>query len=473
MLESVRARLTLWYVSVLALVLIVFSVGVYALLSRALHARVDADLSAVVDITTNSLTNDLEEGQSVRGSAESTVAELFNPGQAIAIFDEQRNLLAENTAGEKFHAHLPDMNSIPDGEVYLYTVAEDEDADDYHRVAVRRVSILPSATTYLILVNQPLEIIEDELELLRDILYYTVPVALLMAGLGGWFLARKSLAPVVSMADRAREIGAFNLDRQLPVINPRDELGKLATTFNELLARLNTSFAQQRQFMADASHELRTPLSVMHTAAGVTLKQSHRTEDEYREAVGMMNEQTRRLTRIVNDMFIIARADAGRYPLRKQSLYLNDLVEEVARAGNMLAAERNVTIEVANSSEAAFYGDEDLLRQMILNVVDNAIKHSPANSVVRLNLTRQSQAYLITVTDCGTGIPPEAQPRIFERFYRVDKARTHSDGSSGGAGLGLAIARWIAQSHDGSLELAYSDHNGTAFVIKLPTASRD
>ena len=471
MFESVRARLTLWYVSVLALVLVAFSFGVYTLLSNALYARVDDGLRAVVDITIKSLANDIEEGQTIQNAAQSTVAELFNPQHAIAIFDQSGKLLAENTSGEDFHARLPEMTSIPDDELHLYTVPESDDDD--HRVAVRRVRVSPLNIPYIILVNQPLEVIEDELDSLRRILYYTVPIALLMAGLGGWFLARKSLAPVVSMAERARRISSENLDMELPVTNPRDELGKLATAFNELLARLNAAFMQQRQFMADASHELRTPLSVMHMTAGVTLKQPHRDEGEYREAIEMLNEQTRRLSRIVKDMFILARADAGRYPLTKSTLYLYDLLEEVAHAGGLLAPDKKITIEVEKSLEATFYGDEDLLRQMILNLVDNAIKYTPSGSLIKLGLVHTQNEYQILVSDNGPGIPDEAKSRIFERFYRVDKARSRAAENDGGAGLGLAISRWIAEAHDGSLELTRSNHSGTTFLIKLPVPVRN
>lgn len=469
MLESVRARLTLWYVSVLALVLVAFSLGVYALLARALHARVDEGLLALVEITTKSLTNDIEEGQTVAGSAESTVAELLNPQQAIAVFDGAGRLLAENTSGEDFHPRLPELDSIPDDEALLYTVPEEEgEGDDLHRVAVRRVSVAASRVPYVILINQPLDPIEDELDLLRRILYYTVPGALLMAGLGGWLLARKSLAPVVDMAERARRIGAASLDRRLPVANARDELGRLASAFNELLARLSAAFAQQRQFMADASHELRTPLTVMHAAAGVTLKQPHRNEEEYREAVRMLDEQTRRLSRIVDDMFVLARADAGRYPLRRAALYLNDLVEEVVRAGGVLGANKGVRVEAPELPESPFQGDEDLLRRMLLNLVDNAVRHTPGGGSVRLSLTREDGSYQLTVSDTGPGIPAAARQHIFERFYRADQSRSRSE--DGGTGLGLAIARWVAQAHEGELVLLSSDANGTTFLARLPAA---
>jgi signal transduction histidine kinase len=272
------------------------------------------------------------------------------------------------------------------------------------------------------------------------------------------------------MAGSARRIGAENLGEQLPVANPRDELGQLAVTFNELLARLHEAFERQRRFMADASHELRTPLSVMGATAGVTLRKRHRKEDEYREAVQMMSEQTQRLSRIVKDMFTLARADAGRYPLNKRPLYLNDLLEEIARAGELLAAEKSVKVEIIDSLEAGFHGDEDLLRRMILNLVDNAIKHTPQGGVVRLGLSEDAPDYLISISDTGPGIPSEAQAHIFERFYRAGAARSRpEDGDGAGAGLGLSIASWIAQAHDGSLELTRSDQTGTTFTVRLPS----
>jgi heavy metal sensor kinase len=389
----------------------------------------------------------------------------------MMIFDGAGQLLAEHPYEEDPHIRLPDLSAIPDEEVYLYTVVEEGDADDRHRLAARRVRIPPADTPYIILASQPLEAVEEELESLREILYLATPAVLLVAGLGGWFLARQGLAPVAAMAKRARQIRAMSRDRQLPVANPRDELGQLATSFNELLARLNASFDEQRRFMADASHELRTPLSVMSTAAGVTLKKEHRDEKEYREALRVMAEQTQRLSRIVNDMFLLARADAGHYPLQSRALYLNDLLDEVARAGDLLASNKNVTVELMNLPETAFHGDEDLLRQMVMNLIDNAVKFTPPGGVVRLSLARQGGEYLLSVSDNGPGIPAEARAHVFERFYRADKARSRSE--NGGAGLGLAIARWIAEAHDGELELAASDDRGTTFVVRLPVPTHN
>jgi signal transduction histidine kinase len=261
-------------------------------------------------------------------------------------------------------------------------------------------------------------------------------------------------------------------------------LGQLASTFNELLARLDASFDLQRQFMADASHELRTPLSVMRTTAQVILERPRRDENEYRNALAMIDDQTRRLARIVDDMFTLARADAGRRPLAHSALYLDELIVETARAAGVLAARKGVTVETAWSPEVSYYGDEHLLRQMLLNLLDNAIKHTPAGGGVRVSLNQFEKRCELVVVDTGEGIPVEAQSHIFERFYRADKARSRSDvnpngangadeadeanGAGGGAGLGLSIAQWVAEAHGGTIRLVRSDPTGTVFAVTLP-----
>jgi hypothetical protein len=248
------------------------------------------------------------------------------------------------------------------------------------------------------------------------------------------------------MSDAARRIGAENLEQRLPVANPRDELGQLAVTFNELLSRLNAAFAQQRRFMADASHELRTPLSVMNTTAQVTLEKARRDESEYRDAIAIMAEQTRRLACIVEDMFTLARVDAGRRKLHETSFYLDELIAETVRAARVLAVRKGVTVAFAHPAETPYFGDEGLLRQMVLNLLDNAIRHTPAAGTVSLQLGRQDSSHLITVADTGAGIPVEAQPHIFERFYRWTKLALALPKPTAGA------RAWDYQSRDGLLK---------------------
>ena len=349
----------------------------------------------------------------------------------------------------------------------LLTVGEPKDDDDRHRLAIRRVSIPPSDTAYLVVVGSDLEPTDEELASLREVLAYVIPIAIVLAGVGGWFLARQSLAPVAAMAERARKIGVEDLGARLPVVNPRDELGRLAETFNDLLNRLEAPLTQQRQFMADASHELRTPVTTSRTAAAVALQQSHRSEEEYRESLAIIEQQTIRLSRIVEDMFTLARADAGSYPVRRTLMYLDEVVDDSVRAARVLADTKQVSIELATIQSASFTGDEELVRRLIGNVLDNAVRHAPTGSAVHVTLTQESNRYVLSVTDAGEGIAPEIQPHIFERFFRGDAART----SDGGAGLGLALARWIARAHGGDVTLIHSSHDGTTFEATLPSHS--
>jgi heavy metal sensor kinase len=467
MLDTVRARLTLWYVSLLAAILVVVLVMVYVLLARALYVRIDDSLKAVVQIAATSLTNDLAEGQTVEDAARSTAAELASRQQLVAIYDGRGRLLGEAGREDDIVVPLPPMDEIrADGEVSLMTIVEADDLDDRHRLALRRVTI-PPGVEYVIVVGSSLEPTDEELESLRGILAYLVPLSLVIAGIGGWFLAGRSLSPVVAMADRARKIGVESLNARLPVANPRDELGLLAGTFNELLARLETSVEQQRQFMADASHELRTPVTIARTAARVALQQPTRSDSEYRETLEIVEQEAIRMSRIVDDMFTLTRADAGNYPVRTTPMYLDEVVDEVVRASRVVAAARDVSITVECLHAAAFTGDEELIRRLVTNVLDNAIRYSPASGTVRVALDRAGDMYAVSVSDQGPGIAAEAQTKIFERFYRVDTARTHDGVSDGGAGLGLALARWIAHVHGGDVRLAASSRLGSTFVITV------
>jgi heavy metal sensor kinase len=464
-IDSVRGRLTLFWVAALAATLIVVGGLIYALLARALYNRIDDNLRAVVQITTTSLSNDLGEGQDYEDAARSTAAELSSPQQMLAIYAVDGRLLAEGGRDDDLGLSLPPPDTIPADDVLLLTVVEARDDDDRHRLAFRQVSIPPTGARYVIVAGSSLEPTDEELESLREILSYVVPLAIVLAGAGGWFLARQSLAPVAAMAARARRIGVEDLHARLPVANPRDELGRLAETFNALLDRLEASLTQQREFMADASHELRTPVTTARTAAAVALQQPHRDEQEYRDALAIIEQQTTRLSRIVNDMFTLARADTGSYPLRHTPLYLDEVVDEVVRAARVLADRKQVAIELAADGSAGFTGDEDLIRRLVANLIDNAVRFAPAGTAVRVELVARPDGCTISVTDNGPGVAPEIQPHIFERFYRGDQARTQTDG---GAGLGLALARWIARAHGGDVTLGHSSSTSTTFTVDLP-----
>jgi two-component system OmpR family sensor kinase len=212
---------------------------------------------------------------------------------------------------------------------------------------------------------------------------------------------------------------------------------------------------------------LRTPVTTTRTAASVALQLAHRDERDYRETLEIIEQQAVRLSRIVEDMFTLARADAGNYPVRRDAMYLDEVIDEVVRAARVVAATRNIDITLQGQQSASWTGDEELVRRLVGNLLDNAIRHSPAGSVIRINLDESADAYTLSVTDSGSGIPPETQSHIFERFYRVDRARSRRSSDSG-AGLGLALARWIANVHGGDVKLSRSSEAGSTFTAILP-----
>jgi signal transduction histidine kinase len=272
------------------------------------------------------------------------------------------------------------------------------------------------------------------------------------------------------MSTPAAAISVRNMHERLPV-GGGDELVGLATMVNGLLDRLESSFEQQRRFIADASHELRTPTAVVRTEADITLARAHRDEPEYRASIAVMQDASRRLTRIVDDLFLLSRADSGHLVMRDEPLYLEELVDDATRAVRSVALQRGVEIDLGDVVAAPSRGDADLLGRLLLNLLDNAIKYSPAGGHVAVSMVQAVHGCAISVIDEGPGIPPEMQARVFERFFRVDSARSRAETSAtSGAGLGLAIAQRIAEMHSGRVELAESRPGRTEFRVTLPVA---
>jgi heavy metal sensor kinase len=296
-----------------------------------------------------------------------------------------------------------------------------------------------------------------------------LPLTLLFAGLGGYYLARKSLAPVAEMGRQASRMSAANLSETLKVKNEQDELGQLAHVFNEMLGRLDASFEQQRRFMADASHELRTPLSIVRGESEVALSKSDRAAESYRESLSIVHDESKRLTRIVEDLFMLARADAGQFRGRFEQVYVDEVVADAVRSISVLAGKRAISIEVESDAEMPMKADESLLCRLFANLLDNAVKYGRSGGRILVRESVTDDEYILTVTDDGIGIPPEEQARIFERFYRVDHARSRGEETeTSGAGLGLAIAKWIAEMHHGKVGLVSSDQGGSVFSVRLP-----
>ena len=450
---SLRSRLTLWYTVALLVVLCLFGANVLWQQRRIGFRRVDRELEALTATLANMVQEELnEQDDPVTAATEATTA-VTAPGRALAIADEGGNVL-----GARWN-HLDLPGPITAGaEPSVRTIQSNGVAWRVHT----RPRAFGNLTLVLVVATPVSDVLREQREV-QEAMMIGIPIVLLLAAAGGLWLASVGLRPIADMAGRAARIAPTGLD-DLGQTDRTDELGQLATAFNGLVARLRATLQTQRQFMADASHELRTPVSVVRATSDVTLSRDHRDEPEYREALAIVGGQARRLGRLVEDMLVLARADAGGYPLRPVDLYLDEVVAECRRAVDVLATERGVAIRAAGSPDIPFRGDEDLLRRLVLNVLQNAVQHTPTGGSVAVDIHQEPAAVRIRVTDEGPGIPAGDQQRIFDRFVQLDAARRGQ-----GAGLGLPIARWIAEAHEGTLVLEHSGPEGSTFCVWLPT----
>jgi signal transduction histidine kinase len=450
---SLRMRLTVWYTFALLVVLCLFGADVLWEQRRVGMRRVDRELEAFSDTLANVVRDELHEMPGAAEAAKEAGSVVTAPGRAIAILDARGTPLMTRWNGLVLSGPWPSAAEGPS----VRTVRTP--SGDW------RVHARPStfgATTLVLMVASPLSDVKREQREVQEAMQVGIPIVLLLAAAGGLWIASIGLRPITGMARRAAQIPLTG-EEDLGQTNRTDELGQLARAFNGLVARLRAALQTQRQFMADASHELRTPVSVIRTAADVALTREHREEAEYREALAIAGGEARRVGRLVEDMLVLARADAGGYPLRPVDLYLDEVVAECRRTVDVLATQRGVTIRGDAAPEIPYRGDEDLLRQLVLNVLQNAVQHTPAGGSVAVAVRQDPERVCIRVTDAGSGIEPAAQAMIFDRFVQLDPARRGH-----GTGLGLPIARWIAEAHGGSLVLERSGPGGSVFCVSLP-----
>jgi signal transduction histidine kinase len=455
---SLRMRLTIWYTCALLVVLCLFGADVLWQQGRIGLRRVDRDLDAFTGTLANVVGDELQEdGDPVVAAADAQTT-VTSPGRAVAILDAHGNALAARWNGLALAPPWPDAASG----ARVWTT---ETPGRAWRVHARAQTF--GARTLVLLVAVPLSDVRREQHEVQEAMIVGIPIVLLLAGAGGLWLASVGLRPITDMARRASHIPLNGLE-DLGHTDRTDELGQLAGAFNDLVARLRAALQTQRQFMADASHELRTPVSVIRTAADVALTRTHREEAEYREALAIAGGEAHRVGRLVEGMLVLARADAGGYPLRPVDLYLDEVVADCRRAVDVLATGRGVTIDASSTPEIPLRGDEDLLRQMLLNVLQNAVQHTPTGGVVSVTVDQDADAVTICVRDGGPGIAQGDRSRIFDRFVQLDPARRGH-----GSGLGLPIARWIADAHGGALTLDHSGPGGSTFCVRLPKRRPD
>jgi heavy metal sensor kinase len=452
---SIRWRLTLWNTLALAVVLLGFAALVYGLLAHTLYQQVDRKLLSGF----HELRHDTRLAADPEGQMRHWAYELFeHEGIFAVVYDTGGDVVLRTEELAEAAVPLPPAAAEGDPrlrEAVVPIIGRQRVLEGQIRLGGREVRIL---------LMTPLEEVDRELGRLLTVLGMAVPVALACSAGLGYLLARKALKPVDQLRRSTREITAERLDRRLPVASAGDEIGRLAGTINEMIGRLERSFAEVRRFTADASHELRSPLAVIRTEAEVALGGPSVTAEQQR-LLGSILEECARLTRLTDQLLTLSREDAVAAQLPREPVDLAALVGGVVDNMRPLADVKGVTLHAGGAKPLWVGGDAARLRQVFYNLLDNAIKYTPEGGTVKVSVTARTAGAVVTVSDTGIAIPPEHLPHVFARFYRVDKARTRAEG---GTGLGLSIARSIVLAHGGEIELASTPGQGTVCTVTLP-----
>jgi len=453
--RSVRFRLTLSYAGAMVVVLGVYALLIFYFVSRNMSSFFDNqlrdDFEWALDMMHQTPNGELRPYEET-GENDSPWLRIFNPNGELRY-----------AAPEARRHPIPGSDGMAiSADEKIVSVAK---VNPPWRVMSGKAKI--SGRDMVVQVARPITPIQQNLQHFSYLLLLGLPLCIVLSGLGGYVLARRALAPVDRMARQARLLTANRLGDRLPVDNPNDELGRLATVFNETLTRLQSSFDQMRRFTSDASHELRTPLTAIRSVGEVGLNEK-RGEGEYREIIGSMLEEADSLSRLVDRLLLLSRAEMGEAMLTNESINLPTLTEEIVANLEVLAEEKQQTISIEAGSVPMWHGDRLVLRQALINLIDNAIKYTQTGGKILVRLRPMDRKILIEVIDNGPGIPQELRGRVFDRFYRVDRSRSRGNG---GTGLGLAIAKSAVEVQGGSLSLEPSNGaGGCVFRITLPVA---
>jgi heavy metal sensor kinase len=457
---SIRTRLTFWYTGLLAISLLVFDLLVYSALSRILMMAMDERLAAQAQTVIDQIEAENDPvAIIVSGRVKLPSFDVFGSQFYIQIARLSGQVVqrSDNLRGQPLPVLSPAATS--DGQ---RGVTVNMDQGVRLRVLSRPI-VLAGRLAGTIQVAQSQAATDDALLATRRVLAIASTSLLLFAAVGGAFLARAALHPIQAITETARRITqAQDLGQRIPVRLPNDELGRLTETINSMLARLEELFKAQQRLVADVSHELRTPLTTIQGNLDLLRRGAADDPDVRASTLRAIADETARMRRLVNDLLLLAQADAG-LKLQREPVEMDTLLLEVYRQAQVMA--QGVTVRLGAEDQAMVLGDADRLRQLLLNLVDNALKHTgPETGEVTLTLRRAGGWVQVGVDDNGVGISPEDLPHIFERFYRADPSRSRR----GGSGLGLAIAKWVAEAHGGRIEAESQIGKGSIFTLWLP-----
>ncbi len=445
--KSIKFRLTGWYLIVIIVLLLIFGTLAYLMLSNNLYQNLDDSLKA----RTTQLADSFEQGHI---SFDERLSEL------VLVYN------ASGTSIQKIgpNVELTDIDRLVkqalQGQSSFLTAA----TTDGQEVRLYAAPFTPESNgKIVIVVGHSTDAVKNVLASFRNTLGIPALVIVVLAGIGGLFLANRALKPVDRITRTARDIGEHDLSQRIEVPS-NDELGRLASTLNKMIERLESAFERQRQFTADASHELRTPLAVIQAESTLALAKE-RAEIEYRKSLEMVSLETSHMAAIIEKLLFLARSDSGKEPLNLEEVNLRKLLTDLISDLDVLALDKGLKLNFHPTADLKVKGDRVKLRQLFLNLLENAIKYTPDGGSISTSVIRQEKTAMVAISDTGIGIPSEHLPHIFERFYRVDKARSRAEG---GAGLGLAIAKNIAEIHGGKIEVESQVGKGSTFTVSLP-----
>lgn len=459
--RSFKLRLTLWYAGATSVVLAVFAWVVYEVVEHRLAAELDRQLRIDFDLVEAQL--DTDPAGTIRWLVQGAHGDegFARLSAWFEVWSEDRQLRLRHWPMRE--ADIKNPMSAPLGSALRFQTVELEPG--LHVRVMERPARVQERGVIVRMFRDESDM-RHTLRQIVEVFALAAPLAVLLASVGGYFVARRSLMPVAAMAEHARKITPESLSERLPNPNPDDELGQLAGVFNQTLHRLENAFAELKRFTADASHELRTPLTALRTVGEVALRQADHAA-ALRETIESMLEEAQRLNDLIESLLTLARLESGKVASKPELVRLAELAADVRDSLSVLAAEKQQTLELAGGNDVAATADRLLLRQALMNIVHNAVRYSPPQTRITVRTLRRDRHAYIEVTDQGPGIAPEHQQKIFDRFYRVDKSRSRTEG---GHGLGLAIAKWSVEQQGGRIELESASGKGSTFRILLPLA---
>jgi heavy metal sensor kinase len=460
-IHSIKFRFTIWYLLVLAILLAALSIGVYFYLSRSLYRNLDdsLELRSTQLCSISTILESINQGEFEQELGEIVILYFYSGGQLVQVSAQGINI---TVPAELISQAIAGTSS--------FATVQTAEGEGLRLLAVPiNVSILgppPGIQPAALVIAHSTKQIDQALAGLVHTLIIAVPLALALAAGGGIFLARRALKPVDDISQTAQEIEESDLSRRINV-NTKDELGRLAATLNEMIGRLERAFQRQKQFTSDASHELRAPLAVIEAESTLAL-QKERAPSDYQQSLETISQESRQMSSLVDQLLTLARADAGKEQWNFAPVDLGDLIGNLSTDVEVLCQEKGLSFQLGQTQDLVVKGDEARLRELFMNLLNNAIRYTPSSGTISVSFRREGQMAIVAITDTGIGIPAEDMPFIFERFYRVDKARSRAEA---GSGLGLAISRHIAEAHGGKIEVESQVGAGSTFSVWLPLQS--